>query len=288
MTLLSLENLIEFSHHRTQQTLEYYLQNTASPLLEKVMKYAVFNGGKRLRPLLVYATAYACDIPLEEVDAPAAAIECIHAYSLVHDDLPAMDNADLRRGKPSCHKAFNEALAILAGDALQALAFRILSLHTEKISAETRIKRIALLSHASGKNGMVAGQVVDITGVHSIEELTRMYQLKTGALLEAAILLGASSQAFQPIFLEKYAKNVGFAFQLQDDLLDFESSPITGKSSGLDTRNQKITYPTLSSIEKTREKIRALFETAIESIPSSHPKKNIFENLAHYLLHRQY
>src|SRR3990167_3566050 len=169
-----------------------------------------------------------------------------------------MDNADLRRGKPSCHKAFTEAIAILAGDALQPLAFEIIASHPAKLTAEKRIAMIHILSEASGLNGMAAGQALDITGVNSLDTLTKMYQLKTGKLLTAAVRLGelASDHHTAPT-LEKFAENIGFAFQLQDDLLDIESEThLLGKPQGIDAINHKKTYPAFIGIEKTREKIQ--------------------------------
>ena len=200
-----------------------------------------------------------------------------------------MDNADLRRGKPSCHKAFTEAIAILAGDALQPLAFEIIASHPAKLTAEKRIAMIHILSEASGLNGMAAGQALDITGVNSLDTLTKMYQLKTGKLLTAAVRLGelASDHHTAPT-LEKFAENIGFAFQLQDDLLDIESEThLLGKPQGIDAINHKKTYPAFIGIEKTREKIQEFFTGALAALEPLDEKADLLRELAHYLLQRK-
>ena len=288
---LSFTEFTQLCHSRLEKLFVLYLQNqpSSSEQLQQAMAYAVLNGGKRIRPLLVYATGYALDVAFDNLDVPAAAIELIHAYSLIHDDLPAMDNADLRRGKPSCHKAFTEAIAILAGDALQPLAFEIIASHPAKLTAEKRIAMIHILSEASGLNGMAAGQALDITGVNSLDTLTKMYQLKTGKLLTAAVRLGelASDHHTAPT-LEKFAENIGFAFQLQDDLLDIESEThLLGKPQGIDAINHKKTYPAFIGIEKTREKIQEFFTGALAALEPLDEKADLLRELAHYLLQRK-
>ncbi len=188
----SLTHLIETCQSRITGLFDFYLQKKISqaPALQHAMYYSVSNGGKYLRPLLVYATGSIFDVPLEHLDIPACAVELIHSYSLIHDDLPAMDNADLRRGKPACHKAFTEAMAILAGDALQPLAYEIIANHPAQLSVEQRLEMIYRLSHASGLEGMAAGQALDIIGVDSLPALEHMYALKTGALFVTSVKLG--------------------------------------------------------------------------------------------------
>lgn len=285
---MKLEQLIDTCQTRTEKLFNHYLNESPAPQLEKAMTYSVRNGGKRIRPLLVYATGLTLDGSLDTLDAPACAIEFIHAYSLIHDDLPAMDNADLRRGKPSCHKAYNEALAILAGDALQPLAFEVIASHPAPLTTEQRLTMIKILSHAAGFKGMAAGQTLDIEGATSLNE---MYNLKTGALLVASAQLGAiaaNTQNSDILYaLKKYAENVGLAFQVQDDLLDFESPENTGKPQGLDATNKKNTYPTLIGIEETQKMVQTLFSNALSALNILGEKANILRELAHYLMQRK-
>lgn len=289
-----LTHFIDTSLLRLENVLSSYIKNTRSPAvsLQHAMDYSLSNGGKRIRPLLVYATGLALDTDWQVLDAPAAAIEIIHTYSLIHDDLPAMDNADLRRGKPACHKAFNEALAILAGDALLPLAFEIIACHPCKLSATQRIDMIHTLTHASGIHGMAAGQALDLQGVNTLEALTKLYQLKTGVLFSASITLGvlAANNTQQTIHnaFNTFSNCLGLAFQIQDDLLDIESTAdITGKSHGLDAIHQKITYPTLVTREKAIIKIHDLYTEALDAIAFLGPKADILRSLADYLLQRK-
>lgn len=294
---LSLSDFIAKSKARLDLVLDHYLKeiHTPAPILQQSMAYAVFNGGKRVRSLLAYATGHALSANIENTDIAACAVELIHAYSLIHDDLPAMDNADLRRGKPACHKAYNEAIAILAGDTLQTLAFQIIATHPATLQPEQRIQMIAALSEASGLAGMASGQTLDILSTNkslSIEELLHLYQLKTGALLTASVKLGALSsnqfdkQAF--VYLEKYANCLGLAFQIQDDLLDIESDTVTmGKPQGIDVINNKQTYPALVGIENTKHKIQELTEIALNSIEFLGIKGDMLRQLALHLLNRK-
>jgi farnesyl diphosphate synthase len=289
----SLDYFIKLSSERTERLFEKTIKSSA-PALQEAMRYAVLNGGKRLRPLLVYITGGTLGASLENLDAAACAIELIHAYSLIHDDLPAMDNADFRRGKPSCHKAYGEATAILAGDALQPLAFELIATHPCTLTAEQRLQMIALLSKASGGEGMAAGQALDLSiPMTSLESLNRMYQLKTGALLVASIELGflSAGTSHEKIrqSLVRYAECIGLAFQLQDDLLDVEGSlASTGKPAHLDATNQKITYPTLIGIEKTRQTIQTLLADALRSLTCLGEKGYLFHELADFLLQRNH
>lgn len=267
-------------------------QPPSSPLLNEVITYALLNGGKRLRPALVYIAGQALGAHNDSLAIPAMAIELIHTYSLIHDDLPAMDNADLRRGLPTCHKKYNDATAILAGDAIQTLAFNVLATQPGPLTAEQRIRMVAVLSQASGMHGMAGGQMLDMEGVHSIESITRMYQLKTGALLTSCVKMAAiAAHVTDPQInasLEIFADNIGLAFQIQDDLLDIDSqTETTGKPAGLDLINQKITYPTLIGIEETRTKIHSLFAAASSAITPLGEKAGLLNSFAEHILQRK-
>src|SRR5437899_2832756 len=218
---MTLSDIASHAHTRLETLFNLYLIKNPAPAttLRKAMAYAVLNGGKRIRPLLAYLTGRTFECSWENLDAPACAIELIHVYSLIHDDLPAMDNSDLRRGKPSCHKAFDDATAILAGDALQPLAFEVLSKHPAALTPQQRLDMIDVLSKASGMHGMAAGQMLDIEKMTSLDSLTNMYQLKTGALLSTATHLGAiAAGVSDPAIFESlltFAKKMGLAYQIQ-------------------------------------------------------------------------
>ncbi|PIZ04500.1 MAG: hypothetical protein COY58_03910 [Gammaproteobacteria bacterium CG_4_10_14_0_8_um_filter_38_16] len=255
---------------RVNQTLNDALTkiNTAD-VLRHAMQYSVFNGGKRLRPALVYATANCFGNHSSALDPVAAAIECIHCYSLIHDDLPAMDDDSLRRGKPTCHIVFDEATAILAGDGLQALAFELLTT-TSSVSAETQLAMIRILATHAGAHGMVAGQSLDLLSegkTISTNALTQIHQLKTGALIQASVKMGALAAGCddQQILsaLDEFSHQLGFAFQLQDDLLDvIGNTKNTGKNTGQDIRNQKATFATHFGVSETQKKIKQLTQAA--------------------------
>jgi farnesyl diphosphate synthase len=294
----TLTDLISICQPRIEHCFTKYLQQTKAPssILLDAMSYGVLNGGKRIRPLLVYATGLALNTSLEELDAAACAVELIHSYSLIHDDLPAMDNADLRRGKPSCHKEYGEAMAILAGDALQALAFQVIASHPTSLTFAQRIAIILTLGEASGPLGMASGQALDITIMNNkitLDKLLELYALKTGALLQASVKLGVicANTKDENICnaLNIYAQNLGLAFQIQDDLLDMESSTtILGKPQGLDSTNNKITYPVLCGLENSKLKINELTKTALQSIEILGHQGEILRQLAEYLLQRAY
>lgn len=287
---MRLSELMEVSETRIDNLLRNYLEHPSYPAqtLQKAMTYAALNGGKRIRPLLVYAAALALNGNVDNADAPACAIELVHTYSLIHDDLPSMDNAELRRGKPACHKTYGEAMAILAGDALQPLAFEIIASHPADLHSTQRLAMIHALSIASGIQGMASGQALDIAGTDSLPSLTQLYQLKTGALLTAAVELGAlSTLPSTPNFLKEYAQNIGLAFQIQDDLLDRQHPDQTGKPQGLDTLNKKITYLTLLGEKSTQEAIQTFFQNAIKATESLGEKGEILRELAIYLLQRK-
>jgi len=272
----SLDDFLNHSKLRVEQTLNMAIgQRRASGILSQAMAYSAVQGGKRVRAALVYGAARACGVDDMALDPLAAAVEAIHAYSLIHDDLPAMDDDDLRRGQPSCHIAFDEATAILAGDALQALAFELLAkAYGPKISAEQCLAMVSCLAQASGANGMVAGQMLDMAAAHdavNLAQLERLHQLKTGALIVASVELGALSSshvsASQLEGLRTYGQAIGLAFQVQDDILDIESDTATlGKAQGSDVTNDKSTYPTLLGMTAAKQKLTQLHHQAITSV----------------------
>ena len=264
--------------------------------LHQAMRYAVLGNGKRIRPVLVYATGEAFGVPLRALDSPACAVEIIHAYSLIHDDLPAMDNDDLRRGRPTCHKAFGEATAILAGDALQALSFYILA-HSPDIKVDTaqRIRMIDILAQASGSRGMAGGQAIDLAAVGkklNMAQLENMHIHKTGALIRASVELGAlSSENIDPVAFERvshYAKCIGLAFQIQDDILDIEGDTATlGKPQGSDMERNKPTYPSLLGLAGARKAARDLHARSLEALAVFDHKADALRSLADYIVQRE-
>ncbi|HID45346.1 MAG TPA: (2E,6E)-farnesyl diphosphate synthase [Chromatiaceae bacterium] len=261
--------------------------------LHQAMRYATFNGGKRVRPLLVYASGQACGGNTALFDTPACAVELIHSYSLVHDDLPAMDDDDLRRGQPTCHKAYDEATAILVGDALQSLAFELLAKPASGIPAETRLKMLHVLANASGSRGMAGGQAMDIDGVDqdmSLPELEIMHIHKTGALIRASVLLGvlaAGGSSEQSSRLEHYANAIGLAFQVQDDILDITTETHTlGKTQGKDAADNKPTYPALLGLDGARQKAAELLEEALDALSSFGDSAQHLRQLARYVVGR--
>ncbi len=298
MTVMVAEQI---NHYQNRASLALDQRLPAADLhpsdLHRAMRYAVLGGGKRIRPVLVYATGVAVGAPLDALDAPACAVECIHAYSLIHDDLPAMDNDDLRHGQPTCHKAFGEALAILAGDALQAQAFQVLSQDSTMVVDSTiRVKMLGVLAQAAGSRGMVGGQAIDLAAVGrelSLAELENMHIHKTGALIRASVLLGAFSQpALDPTVLDRldrYAKCIGLAFQIRDDILDVVGDTATlGKPQGSDRVLDKPTYPALLGLEGAREHARALYEEALASLEPLGPETDSLRWIATYIVERAY
>jgi len=282
---------------RVEQSLDQWLPAAAlhPTRLHEAMRYAVLGGGKRVRPILVYATGAALAIDAEALDGPACALELIHAYSLIHDDLPAMDNDDLRRGKPTCHRAFDEATAILAGDALQALAFYILA-HDPSITAgaEARLAMIETLALAAGSRGMVGGQAIDLAAVGltpDIAELENMHIHKTGALIRAAVRMAALSApgldhaTLQ--YLDHYAKCVGLAFQIRDDILDVEGDTNTlGKRQGADLVRNKPTYPSLLGLAEAKERALNLHVEALASLAALDERAAFLRGLSQYIVAR--
>lgn len=264
--------------------------------LHEAMRYSVMGGGKRIRPTLVYAAGQAAGATPQALDRAACAIELIHAYSLIHDDLPAMDDDDLRRGKPSCHRAFDEATAILAGDALQSLAFQILASDAQSTVTEaTRLRMIKTLALAAGSRGMAGGQAIDLAATKqqlNIAELEDMHIHKTGALIRASVVLGAlcSPSAAQTDIekLDHYAKCIGLAFQIRDDILDVEGEAETlGKNTGMDQRLEKSTYPSVIGLGAARQRAAELHTEALESLTGFDEKADPLRRISLYIVERE-
>jgi len=259
--------------------------------LHEAMRYATLGGGKRVRALLVYAAAEAAGARVEHCDAAACAVELIHAYSLVHDDLPAMDDDELRRGKPTCHKAFDEATALLAGDALQSLAFEVLA-HAG--GAGRALEMVAALAAASGSRGMAGGQAIDLAAVGrdiGLPALEQMHRLKTGALIRASVrlgaLAGAATAARDIEALERYAACVGLAFQIQDDILDVEgSTEVLGKTRGADAALAKPTFPSLLGLEASKRRAGELHEEALAALEPFAARAVRLRELAQFVIAR--
>ena len=263
--------------------------------LHRAMRYAVLGGGKRLRPLLVYATGTTFGAPLETLDASAAAVEIIHAYSLVHDDLPAMDDDSLRRGRPTCHVVFGEAMAILAGDALQALAFDVLA-HDATLAGDAaiHIEMLRVLAIACGSHGMAGGQAFDLAAVGkalSPADLERMHVHKTGALIRASVRLGALAAGVRDAAtldaLERYGHAIGLAFQIRDDLLDIEAgTEQLGKTAGKDVAAAKPTYPAILGVEASRADLSRLTFDALAAVESFGARARPLSDLARFVADR--
>lgn len=283
---------------RADDALARFLPPDEQPPIElhRAMRYAVLGGGKRLRPLLVYASGAAFGAAPAALDAPAAAVEIIHAYSLVHDDLPAMDDDSLRRGRPTCHIVFGEAMAILAGDALQALAFDVLANDaTLSVDATTRLEMLRVLALACGSHGMAGGQAFDLAAVGqalSAAELERMHVHKTGALIRASVRLGAlasgAADARTLDALETYGHCIGLAFQIRDDLLDIEAgTEQLGKTAGKDVAANKPTYPAILGVEASRAELAALTARALDSIAALDARAESLRDLARFVAERR-
>ncbi len=265
--------------------------------LHEAMRYAVLNGGKRIRAVLVYATGKALDANLEHLDAPACAMELIHAYSLVHDDLPAMDDDDLRRGQPTCHKAFDEATAILTGDALQTQAFHLLAHELPvDIDASRRLEMLETLSLASGSRGMAGGQAMDLAAVgHHLDltELENMHIHKTGALIRASIKVGAlAAPSVDRSLLKKldhYANCIGLAFQIKDDILDVEGDTHTlGKQKGADLARDKPTYTSLMGLAPAKQRAQELHEEALASLSTLGASAEALRGISEFIVRRSH
>ncbi len=261
--------------------------------LHAAMRHAVLDGGKRMRPLLVHATGIAFGADQAMLDAPAAAVELIHAYSQVHDDLPAMDDDALRRGKPTVHVAFDEATAILAGDALQSLAFELLAM--SPLHAEARVAMLRELALAAGARGMCGGQALDIDATGTVIDagaLQRLHALKTGALLRASVRLGAIAAEVDGVALaqlDTFADALGLAFQIRDDLLDIESDSTTlGKTAGKDVAQAKATFPALLGVEASRARLRTLAATMEEALAPFGSRTEVLAALARHAVSRNH
>ncbi|MBU2620758.1 MAG: polyprenyl synthetase family protein [Proteobacteria bacterium] len=265
-----------------------------SSLLTRAMSYSLLSGGKRIRPVLCIAASEAVGGTEFDVLPAACALEMIHTYSLIHDDLPAMDNDTLRRGKPTCHVTFNEAAAILAGDALLTLAFQILSSIQTNNNAAKWLKVIHLVSLAAGYRGMIEGQMRDIASENSnisLKELEDIHSLKTGALIEASVESGAilgNGKLEQIEHLKIYAKNIGLAFQITDDLLNVKGDPaITGKAVGSDKTRNKKTYPALLGITGSENHAKKLITDALHTLETFDNKSNPLRAIALYIIERE-
>lgn len=269
----------------------YTAYNT--PLID-AMSYAVLLGGKRVRPFLIYATGRMLGVPMEKLDCSAAAMEAIHAYSLIHDDLPAMDNDTLRRGKPTCHIAFDEATAILAGDALQTFAFEMIA-EDALLSATEKVAQIQWLAKSAGAAGMCLGQSLDLQSEHkaiSLAELELIHRNKTGALITASVMLGFNLSQYTNdeklrAKLKQYAEAIGLAFQVQDDILDVigESEKI-GKTVGSDEALDKSTYPKLLGLDGAKQKAENLYQTALNCLADLPFDTTALRELAEFIVKR--
>ncbi len=263
--------------------------------LTEAMRYSVIGGGgKRIRPAMVYAAGEAMGVDAAILDTPACAVEIIHTYSLIHDDLPAMDDDDLRRGQPTCHRAFDEAVAILAGDALQAHAFEILANNDFHVEDRRRLEMITLLTQASGSEGMAGGQAIDLASVGkqlSLEQLEDMHRLKTGALIRASVLLGAMCNPAisddELKLLGQYAECIGLSFQIQDDILDVVGDTETlGKPKGSDEKMQKPTYPSILGLDESRQLALEQHELALTYLEQLDANTETLCQLSAYIVER--
>jgi len=295
--MIDLSAYLKNKNQQINVALEKILHDSqpSEPIVE-AMKYSLMAGGKRIRPVLCIAAAEAVGGKEIAVLPAACALEIVHTYSLIHDDLPAMDNDDLRRGKPTCHVAFDEATAILAGDALLTLAFEVLS--SVQISGETQalgwLKVIHIISSAAGYRGMIQGQMLDMAAEGqnlTVDELKSMHALKTGALIEASLLCGAvlaDARKRQMEVLGTYARNIGLAFQVTDDILNVEGNPkVMGKAVGTDELREKSTYPALLGIKTSRQYARNLVDEALQVLEIFDKEADPLRALAMYIIERK-
>lgn len=283
---------------RVEQQLTLRLNHSSiQDTLQQAMRYSLFNGGKRVRPALVYLVNQSLAGNLHNADAAACAIEAIHSYSLVHDDLPAMDDDDLRRGKPTCHIKFDHATAILAGDALQCIGFEWLCEQNNDLNPSTQLQMLKILTVASGDAGMVAGQAFDLAHVDkplNLAQLEAMHKHKTGALISAAIELGILSanveiSSEQKAAYRHFGGAIGLAFQVQDDILDITSDTQTlGKPQGSDLSLNKPTYPSLLGLEGAQQKLSQLYQSALQATQIMGPKAQPLRELAQFIVERNH
>lgn len=295
--MTSLTDRMESYRTRIEQVLDrcLALPDAGTPRLREAMRYSTLGGGKRLRPALVYLTGESLGAALTDLDAAAAAVELIHVYSLVHDDLPAMDDDDLRRGRPTCHRAYDEATAILVGDALQALAFAVLAdVSLGNLTPAIRLSMIRTLAQAAGTAGMAGGQAVDLAAVGqtlSVDAVENMHRRKTGALIQGSVLLGAigagidSGNDFHA--LQLFGDEIGLAFQIQDDILDVEGdAAVLGKTTGADAALSKPTYPSTVGLPAARDRARGLCDRAIAALGPLGPRSAPLVELAQFVVSR--
>lgn len=295
MNSFDLKSYLFSKRDQINEALDSILANTSSKIV-KAMKYSLMAGGKRIRPILCVAAAETVGGQSQDVIRAACAIEMIHTYSLIHDDLPAMDNDEIRRGQPTCHVAFDEATAIMAGDALLTLAFEVLS-RMEFIQENNVLNWMSVIhtiSTAAGYKGMIEGQMLDMAGeghLLSLEDLENMHTLKTGALIEASVTVGAilGNGNFDQIQqLKTYAKNIGLAFQVTDDLLDIEGDPnVMGKNVGSDQARGKSTYPALLGMEQSKQFAKKLVNNALKALDYFDNKAHPLRAIAYYIVDRK-
>lgn len=292
--LKTIDEVLNQYANRVNQHLSSWLpkESDSPTTLHQAMRYSVLGGGKRIRPVLLYATGTAIGTELAKLDAAACAVELMHSYSLIHDDLPAMDNDELRRGLPTCHKAFDEATAILAGDAIQALAFAILA--NDTAPSQQRIKLIQLLSEASGSTGMAGGQAIDLASVNKAlnqDEIEHMHRLKTGALIKASVMMAVTaSKVTDPEILNHFtyfADCIGLAFQIRDDILDIQTDTKTlGKPQGSDAAQNKPTYPSVIGMKQAEKLANDLLQQALNELNSLEIQGNSLQEVSKYMVTR--
>ena len=269
-------------------------QTVTDPKLLAAIKHGALLGGKRIRPFLVYAIGDMLSVPLEKLDSCAAAIECVHAYSLIHDDLPAMDDDALRRGQPTVHIAFDEATAILAGDALQALAFEVMCEPIDGIEPRQNLAMVRALAKASGYSGMCGGQAMDLSATDKhidLATLTQLHKLKTGALIRCAVelpMIAAQVSKEEQTLLMEFADAIGLAFQVQDDVLDIISSTEElGKPQGSDCESNKSTYPQLLGLAGAQTTAKSLIEDALSALTKLPYNSQLIAEFARYIIERR-
>ena len=271
------------------------VQDRGTARLREAMRYSTLGGGKRLRPTLVYLTGESLGAPLAALDAPAAAVELIHVYSLVHDDLPAMDDDDLRRGRPSCHRAYDEGTAVLVGDALQALAFAVLAKEAlPQVAPAAQLQMIRVLARATGTAGMAGGQAIDLAAVGrtlTLAQIEDMHRRKTGALIECSVLLGALAAGVTAgaefAAVERFGADIGLAFQIRDDLLDVQGDPAhLGKATGADAAHAKPTYPSIAGLPAARARAQALRDAAVAALAPLGARARPLAHLADFVVNR--
>jgi geranylgeranyl pyrophosphate synthase len=296
-TLSSLTDTLRNYCDRLEQALVARLpeEHALPNQLHAAMRYSTLSGGKRIRASLVYATGQSLGAPLSALDVPACAVEIIHSFSLVHDDMPCMDDDDLRRGKPTCHKAFDEATALLVGDALQSLAFDMLANDPAlTIDSERRLRMVGVLARAVGSYGMAGGQAIDIESVGQTltpERLEDMHRRKTGELIHASVMLGAlaakSSDDTVMTALDQYGKAIGLAFQVVDDILDVTADTATlGKPQGSDLAQNKPTYPSILGLDAARSRAEELYQSALASLAPLGDNGQTLGEIADFIVHR--